>query len=962
MKRIGYYAAAVTAVALMVMALRCTNMTASNTSEVGNPKLSGHLVDGRSASAAQGALVRVYPVYLNKMAQELGKTATGVPAIDSTLTDRNGYYSFDSLKKNVYSIEAKYIEGSDTLYLRHPSVLFIESQDLGYDTLRLPGWIRGKVVVPSGESPKNITCYIPGTSFLAITNDTGGFRITGIPAGTYSLSITGAKIHDTTLYDSKVTPNHETNTGYIVVGFDRGKNEHDVWGVFDTTYNCKAIDSIEAVVSGDSIPSDKPRIYRLDWRPSLNGYSGFIYVPDNGFFWKVDIWVFDTLGRRIGAYRVPTINRATGDVEVPNFNPFNSVPVITLHDTTVSINDTIRLHAAVSTLADDSIESMEWKIGNAGTFTKTTNRDTVIVAPNDSGNIHCIFRVTDIFRNTATCNALISVIIDPPNAVAGNDTVVSIKDTIRLHGVGSDLFGRIVKWEWDIGAKGHFVRTSTGDTAIIAPVVKDSLLFTCVLRVTDDDSNRTMDIVHIKVLQDAPVVNIGPDTSIRVSTSLTFMADVRQQYGTIVMHQWKYMGSESVWTDSGSTLAEKLVIFNSPGEKKVICQVRDDDGNVTADTVNILVVTEIGGILPMNTVLRESESPYAVKQELIVQTGGKLTIEPGTIVRIDPGIGMTINSTFNAEGTSLKKIIFCSNSLDSTSQWGPINCLSSECKMKFCEMMGGTLGGSTVAGAPDTVILDSCSFKHFNIYTGQASYGLLRGCIFLGSEVYIGGNKWNVEGNRFISVDINSPRNLELSATLLTISSNQMDGGGRMVINGNGVIVNNIIENSNGDGIISYGCLAIINNTISNCAGSGIFAQRVTWASSEEPAGKISNNILTGNGFGVAPSSPAYLNAGIVCIDAPYTIDSNIITNNNIGVICSSSDNLTNNNIYSNRDYDFRVLVNDAGNVTAPNNWWGMTDTAQIQKKIFDYNDDNGLGKVLLDPVAPAEIPGAGPR
>jgi hypothetical protein len=997
--------------------LTCSNPSSGNGSDVGNPStgLTGHLVDGRSKKAANGATVRIYPVYLNKMARVLGKVATDVPAIDSTSTDNNGAYQFDSLANGIYTVEGEKIDSTDTLTMRHSSVIFVGSENLGYDTLQLPGSIKGKVVVPSGESAKSITCYIPGTSYIAITNDTGAFRITGIPAGTYSLSTTSAKFNDTTIYGLKVTPNHETDAGYILLGLDRSKNEHDVWGVFDTTYNIKAIDSIEARVSGDSIPADSPRVYSLDWRPALSGYSGFIYVPDGGFFWTVDIWVFDTLGRRIGMYRVPTINRATGDVQVPNFNPFNSIPVITLNDTTVSINDSIPLRPVISKLSDDSIVSMEWKIGSAMTFTPKTNKDTLIFAPNDSAHIPCVFRVTDKFGNIGIGTALISVIIDPPTAEAGNDTVVSIKDTIRLHGTGSDLYGRIVKWEWDIGAKGHFVRTSSGDTAIIAPSIEDSV-FTCVLRVTDDDSNKTTDTVHIQVLKDVPVLNIGPDTIIRVTTSKTFVADVLQQFGTIVMYTWKYMGSEATWIDSGSTMPNRPVTFNSLGEKKVICQVRDDDGNVAADTANIMVVTEISGVLPMSTILTESGSPYAVKGSLLVQTGGKLTIEPGTIVRIDPGVSMTINGTLDAEGTSSKKIVFQLNSLDTTGSspsWGLTLANSSICKLSNDNVTFGGINSSSssinvnscsfistsISSNEGTIALDSCQFSNTGIGVsswaaeGTGQIELQYNNFNKTSGINIFGNNAVLVGNIFTdNISVGTAGGLTIQGYSLIISSNHVTDGREFDVQGGGLMDSNLVQNSAANGLKINGWSGtfwphkwtITNNTVSDNAGNGVFISDISIEGNPvyiiqnntigNNAGSgilvsysganwtcnIRNNNLSYNGSGSAPSGYPYFNAGIVCPNPLSTIDSNIIITNNIGVICASGDILTSNNIYSNTDLNFRVLVNDAGDITAPNNWWGTTDTAQIQTKIYDYNDDNGAGKLLIDPIAPAAISGAG--
>ena len=79
---------AVVTCCLAFLFLTCSNPSSGNGSDVGNAKtgLTGHLVDGRSKKAANGATVRIYPVYLNKMAKALGKVASNPPAIDSTLT------------------------------------------------------------------------------------------------------------------------------------------------------------------------------------------------------------------------------------------------------------------------------------------------------------------------------------------------------------------------------------------------------------------------------------------------------------------------------------------------------------------------------------------------------------------------------------------------------------------------------------------------------------------------------------------------------------------------------------------------------------------------------------------------------------------------------------------------------------------------------------------------------------
>jgi parallel beta-helix repeat protein len=886
------------ALSLVFVALRCAQLPTGDGSgsHTGNPGLTGHLIDGRNGMAADSATVRIYPVYLNKMAQVLGKTADVVPAIDSTFTDQTGLYRFQSLNEGIYSLEAEKVDAGDTLYMRRSGVLYSGTKDLGYDTLHRPGSITGKVAVPGGESPKNVTCFLPGTSYIAITNDTGGFRITGIPAGLYSLSVMSDRFNDTTLYNKRVSPDSETDIGPIALTIDRSKNEHDVWGFFDTSSDYRSIGRIEARVSGDSIPADTPRIYGLDWRPDIPGYSGFIYVPGSGIFWKVAVWVFDSLDHRIGLYQM-VINRSTGDIQVPAFNPRNAVPVVTLRDTAVSINDTIRLNPAIVTLPDDSIVSMEWKIGTAGAFALTRNKDTAFAAPASSGLLPCLFRVINRFG-------------------------VSIADTVI-------------------------------DTIVVDP----------------------------------PIFSLGHDTIVNVGSSVTFNAVVHQRFGTVVMYTWSCAG-DTAWTDSGN-LPAKGVFFRKPGEQKIMCSVRDDDGNTTGDTIAVTVVTEIDGTIPGSMTLQESASPYRIKTLLLVPAGTALTIEAGVKLMGS----MDVYGGLDARGTGAKRIVW-------TSPFGLRLSKDASCTLKFCDMIDSGGISCFPPDTADTVIIDSCRLQGIWLFSQQHGAGLLRGCEFSGGSVYLVGDNWVVEGNRLdlsayaYGVDcpgmkaqgtnalvssnvISGSGILWRSGTGGTISSNVVSGGGYIWCDdGVDTIAGNTVNYSNKDGIRSGTTRTVINNAVENCNGSGITgtgaAQEICSNTlvdnrgfgiyTESDSCIIRHNTVTGSGPYSAPWILPYFYAGVVCMNPFCTIDSNVITGNANGAICRSGCSLVNNNIHDNWDYDFRVMFGDSSDVDVSNNWWGTADTAQIQLKIYDFSDDSGVGKALIAPVAVDSIPGAGAR
>jgi hypothetical protein len=578
MRVMRWRAAIVTVGIAALLTVQCANVNPANTSEVGNPKLCGHLVDGRTHTPAQGATVRLYQAYLNNTG--------GAPALDSTSTDRTGLYRFDSLAEGIYSVEGKQVDGQDTLFMYRPMVIFIASKDIGYDTLQLPGSIKGRVVV-SGENVKNITCYIPGTSYIAITDSTGSFRITGIPAGTYPLSFTSAKFNDTTVYGLNVLPNIETDIGNIVLVLDRSKNEHDVWGVFDTTTDYRKVRRLEARVSGDNIPADSPRVYSLDWRSDVAGYSGFIYLPTNGLFWKVAVWVYDSLDHRMGAFQIP-INRSSGDIQFPSFGPCNGIPVVVLNDTIVSINDSVRLYPIITKLADDSIVSWAWDIGNTGTFI-TSAQDTMIIAPNDSAELACVFRVTDIFGNRATAVTHIAVVKDPPVATVGGDTTVSINDSFTVRGSGTDRYGKVVNYRYDTNGDGLFEDSTTSSGAKRAKARSSPGTVHVILQVEDDDGNNTNDTMVLRVILDPPKANAGKDTTVNPADSFSVHCSGSDVYGSIVKYRLD-PDNDGVFEDSSTSPGDRrLMAPLTEGNYAVVLQVEDDDGNRSNDTMVVHV-------------------------------------------------------------------------------------------------------------------------------------------------------------------------------------------------------------------------------------------------------------------------------------------------------------------------------------------------------------------------------------
>ena len=100
--------------------------------------------------------------------------------------------------------------------------------------------------------------------------------------------------------------------------------------------------------------------------------------------------------------------------------------------------------------------------------------------------------------------------------------------------------------------------------------------------------------------------------------------------------------------------------------------------------------TEVGREITTNTTWTLAGSPYIVTQNIIVNAGVTLTIEPGVIVKLNPKLGMIIEGKLIARGTKDNMITFTSNS---SSLWGIIQ-LNQSSPVATFDATGNYLDGS----------------------------------------------------------------------------------------------------------------------------------------------------------------------------------------------------------------------------------------------------------------------------
>jgi len=236
--------------------------------------------------------------------------------------------------------------------------------------------------------------------------------------------------------------------------------------------------------------------------------------------------------------------------------------------------------------------------------------------------------------------------------------------------------------------------------------------------------------------------------------------------------------------------------------------------------------TNVGGLISTNITWTKANSPYIVTNNILVNTGVTLTINPGVTIKFDALKSMQIDGTLLAQGTSADSIRFTSNTTQSAGAWGYIYFSDASVDATF----ENDINGKYLSGS----ILEYCAIE----YAGGASVennGALR---LDGAHPFI--NHCTISNNAFrgiMAYNLNGLlkiTNSLISHNTLIVENNEYGGG--MQISGNGR--NTLISGNT----ITY-------NTATR--GGGIFLSNIT------DGAIITNNIISHN--------TAYCGGGICC-------------------------------------------------------------------------------------------------
>ena len=371
------------------------------------------------------------------------------------------------------------------------------------------------------------------------------------------------------------------------------------------------------------------------------------------------------------------------------------------------------------------------------------------------------------------------------------------------------------------------------------------------------------------------------------------------------------------------------------------------------------------GILTSDATWSKANSPYALDGPTAVNNGVTITVDPGVTLNLN-GYYLQVNGTLIASGTDTDKIYFNGGSVTLTSVSSSSSVIQnaiftdglsvgSSAKITKCSLNIDVNDGSPTvtynsigainANGGSPIISNNDITGNFLITGGSATI----------SANTIHSRPWDRKGSpTFTGNKLYDGIGADSSGGLLTVINNELYSSNNypiIYVQGiNAVITNNKIvgANNNPNGLSVHGILSTVTVSQNQIYGCNIgFDIQGCFAT-------VAKNVVFNNkvGLNMLYQAPITGASGIYANSGNAVVEDNSIANNAVGIQYSPYGQLTiikNNNFQDNSEYFLKLQsLND---LTIGNNWWGTTDTAAINQKIYDNKNDFNLGKVTVNPI-----------
>ena len=553
--------------------------------------LFGKLVDSKGVPVGR-ALIKAISTKSAPLKKSALQTET-----DSVTTDSNGIYSFETLTAGTYNLVGDYNKSSlvvliaDVQYDSTGAVLEVPT-----DTLRAPGQIAGHVATNTDDNG-GVLCYIPGTSYLAVTDDSGGFTIPNLPKGAFTLAYRKEGLKASNDINIEVRSGQKTKLALKSMEADPAFPPPTPGGLtvsYDTLNGRAFLKWMPVKVSdlagylvyrNDTSSADPLRV-----STTLAKDTTYIDTLFKNLMDAKDLNVAYRLKSQDKDANLSTIYSKAVALRAPSPTNVRTKFTLSLANTigdSASIKDTVSIIARYSNETRQNVK-ISWHMSKKDSTevfsdSSVNGSDTLKWSWPNPGRQLIYVNAKDDAGSIWWDSIAVWVVRDLPKVNAGKDTTVSINDSIFVKGSARDGFGKIVLLEWSVG--GHpFFKSSTADTTIIASSSENSN-YIVILKATDDDGNAVTDTAIFKVEQDPAIAKLSVPDSVRSDSlyDLRFSSSSAGKFGSIAKYECGF-GSPAVF----SIISGKDTVLKAPFEDQdslpVILRVTDDDGNVGTDT------------------------------------------------------------------------------------------------------------------------------------------------------------------------------------------------------------------------------------------------------------------------------------------------------------------------------------------------------------------------------------------
>jgi hypothetical protein len=332
-------------------------------------------------------------------------------------------------------------------------------------------------------------------------------------------------------------------------------------------------------------------------------------------------------------------------------------------------------------------------------------------------------------------------------------------------------------------------------------------------------------------------------------------------------------------------------------------------------------------------------NPYHVTTN--IQVEATLTIEPGVILKFDAGIGIALSghgARIIARGNEVGRIDFLPSG---SSSWGGLNLAvaDSTCVLEHCMIQNGSIAFN------DKFLMRHCTVTNSSLTTtGLPSFSASTIALIdsnnIGSNEPSGGYSISLAGKIPVRLTHNTASGLpiNISDTCHHEIMNNDFSTAAVMCSGNALakIWNNKLTSIQCDGASPD----IRNNSFK--AGNRLSSKGIFLRFSSNPV--IKYNFFDSLSIGIWIKSVSSAGTSTLPLNNNPDIQSNNFTPFVVTLVSLDMANGTGE-------------AKQTDPVSAPNNFWGTSDSTQIESKIFDALDDSTVGRVNFMPFRATPVP-----